>query len=73
MVHAQRGSIDLVQELLYHHANVDLQDEVMEILNEAIIHALLERTHISIEINYASLCNSCLSLTYIYQITLCTF
>ena len=29
MIHAQRGSIDLVQELLYHHANVDLQDEVM--------------------------------------------
>ena len=29
MVHAQRGSIDLVQELLYHHANVDLQDEVI--------------------------------------------
>ena len=29
MVHAQRGSIDLVLELLYHHANVDLQDEVI--------------------------------------------
>ena len=30
MVHAQGGSIELVQELLHHHANVDLQDEVSE-------------------------------------------
>ena len=29
MVHAEKGSTDLVQELIFHHANVDLQDEVI--------------------------------------------
>ena len=29
MIHAQSGSLDTVQELLLHYANVDLQDEVL--------------------------------------------
>lgn len=28
MIHAEKGSLDLVQELLFHDAHVDLQDEV---------------------------------------------
>ena len=45
MTHALNGTLDLVQELLDHHANVDLQDEVDFLklcgnqISEALVHA----------------------------------
>ena len=44
MVHAEGGSLDLVQELLHHNANIDLQDEVCTFMYLCIRFCILFRT-----------------------------